>query len=152
MDREILFRGRALRNTFSISEEEARIKKGDWIYGDLIHFDDGIDLIYERDPNNSEICGCTGIEVDHKTVGQYTGIDDNNGVKIFEGDIIRFKYEDYSEYNINGYHHPVEIISAVTFEYGEYRIDGYPCRLGSCLDYGDECEFEVIGNIYDKSK
>lgn len=146
MKREILFRGKAIKNTFSINEKEEKIKIGDWIYGAVIPFDDGIDLIYERDPNNPKICGCHGIDVDHNTVGQYTGLKDKNGKMIFEGDI----------FDIGGM-----LIGEIT-----WHPDGYWCikddnehigdkshrPLGEMFDYAIQrnYKYEVIGNIHEK--
>ena len=148
MKRVILFRGKAVMNTFSINEDEAKIKIGDWVYGALIPFDDGIDLIYERDPNNPKICGCHGIDVDHNTVGEYTGYCDDKGVKIFEGDIIKYKYEECDSYT--GWHGLREVTDEVVFEYGSFRLKNtYPFNIDSLWDMNNS-KVEVIGNIHEK--
>ena len=148
MKREILFRGKAIKNTFSINEKEAKIKIGDWIYGAVIPFDDGIDLIYEREPNNLQICGCHGIEVDHNTVGQYTGYKDDEGQEIFEGDLIRYQYEDNDAYT--GWHGLREVTDEVVFEYGSFRLKNtYPFNIDSLWDMNNP-KVEVIGNIHEK--
>jgi uncharacterized phage protein (TIGR01671 family) len=70
--REILFRG-----------YNKNVKR--FIYGDLTHFENEIRII--------EKAGYSFF-VDPETVGQFTGLTDKNGVKIFEGDIIQDKYDE----------------------------------------------------------
>jgi uncharacterized phage protein (TIGR01671 family) len=119
--REIEFRGKRRDN-------------GEWAYGDLTH------LAYEIAAINDDIV------VDDKTVGQHTGLKDRNGVKIFEGDVVRDKYGN---------------IGAVRYSdhFLDWRIHFYKGRpdlleyQGFGLKIFDwvypEMLVEVIGNIHD---
>ena len=127
--REILFRGK-------------RKDIGKWVYGWFCPKDfepstfaviDTPNIIREKD-----LLWC---EVLPETVGQYTGLTDKNGKKIFEGDIVRVEY--------NGSNTGDSGIGSVAFENGVFGIpwgwhkDFIPL-IGFCHH-----TFEVVGNVYD---
>jgi uncharacterized phage protein (TIGR01671 family) len=116
--REIEFRGKWLRD-------------GKWVYGFLCRSCNGYSINVEGDSFS--------YMVHPATVGQYTGLKDRNGVKIFEGDIADFgpgeNGKDYCRYS------PVEYAGGV------FRAFGYPISI-YVYDRGI-VEFEAAGNIHD---
>jgi uncharacterized phage protein (TIGR01671 family) len=143
--REILFRGKNIYN--------------DWIYGYLCQHrgepvmdNNGMVLegsdYYIRDwaeKIDTGFYGCN-YKVFPSTVGQYTGLTDKNGKKIFEGDIIKIVPDcDYSDdYSISKVYSYNGILCA------DYHGDDFDSTaLGFLEDYLSDGDFEVIGNIHD---
>ena len=133
--REILFRGK-------------RKDSGAWVEGFLVK-----DTAFYGKPenhayivNHEHPSGCFGgdiyIEVKHDTVGQYTGLTDKNGTKIFEGDVLRF-YSDYTDEFMG---------DPCIARYGEFNCtccEGVYGWYFECGDIRDPNVYGVIGNIHD---
>ena len=142
--REILFRGK-------------RISDGSWVEGGIMktfhpNFDhESPEAFNFRKANCYCICANNrDIFVEQKSIGQFTGLTDKNGKKIFEGDIFR-PFDN-------------EIIVVAWIDY--YSTLGFLCRVehtetkrgkeitesydgwAMLCDY-ELSELEVIGNIHD---
>ena len=126
--REIIFRAKRKDN-------------GEWVYGSLlIQAGERINKD-ELTPVEYRILGCRGENhlVAPETVGQYTGMTDKNGTKIFEGDILSAHLDD-------GYPENETILEVVWHNNGWYGKNG---KFFDDFDNGFEKYFEVIGNIHD---
>lgn len=130
--RKILFRAKAI-NRDPDGNYRTSYQNGDWVYGLLSKI---WSKYNEAEMTNED--GVSGIEIDYETIGQYTGLDDKNGVPIFEGDIVMKRtYQGKKPF-------------PVTFTDGMFH-----CGWGggsSTATHGytlADKQIEVIGNIYD---
>ena len=83
--------------------------------------------------------------VDPATVGQYTGLTDKNGKRIFEGDVVRF-----TERHLGG--EDVHVVEAVEFAEGGFATHRYFLNNWLRNAVKGNCQLqdiEVIGNIHD---
>ena len=131
--REILFRGKM--------PVESK-----WAYGSLISeanvFDKRLVLthIYDKD--------CNEILVDPKTVGQYTGLCDRNGRKIFEGDIVTVFYNpNYIGVSKDRVGNFIVVFHDACFM--KRKITKPMSDDAGLYHFIQSDEFKVIGNIYD---
>lgn len=118
--REILFRGK-------------RAENDEWVFGDLRHIFYGECYPHIVDNSNGLNNSVCGLEVDPSTIGQFTGLIDRNGVKIFEGDIVRYGQRGKVEYNSGS--------AQFTLNFTNSAYEGF--------DKIPFCDCEVLGNIYD---
>ena len=116
--REILFRGK-------------RMGDNEWVYGLLARYGDNTSNIVE---SKFELL----VPVETKTVGQWAGLCDKNGVKVFEGDVVKVK--DALNWGTSG-----TFIGSVGFGDASFRIETDTSTHYRWQDY--DCE--VIGNVHD---
>lgn len=135
--REILFRAKAINRDEGWSYR-TNYKNGDWVYGLVITMYD--DRFPNIPANMKNTDGVSGIDVDYRTIGEYTGLTDKNGTKIFEGDIVRIVY------NGNEFEYVVVWDKCES----DFRATNGRENYGSNFQYLNCCdEVEIIGNIYD---
>ena len=115
--REILFRGK-------------RVDNGEWVQGDLYHRNEEVLINNFHEGFNLAIIP--------ETIGQYTGLTDKNGTKIFEGDILKFTHNKEDE-------NPVIYSIEWKNDRGCY---GYAETEYKLIEI-DVLHCEVIGNIHD---
>ena len=152
--REILFRGK-------------RTDCDAWVEGDLLQI-----KYYNKPIIECKIMPQTPVSSAYpvlpETVGQYTGLTDKNGKRIFEGDIVRYNtYDDFDcqsvakfgEYNQDGSAGEYSASKCIGFyvdvdnftcpdlcEYGSNCFSNY-LKQQNILEVAQYCE--IIGNIHD---
>lgn len=133
--RDILFRGKRKDN-------------GEWAKGYYSYETDECSFELHLISDNKSVV----TEVVPETVGQYTGLKDKNGKKIFEGDILHIaKIAD----GLGGYYHPpldCPVNVVVKWDLCAWMWETL-CENKRYISFPDawcHYECEIIGNIHDK--
>lgn len=123
--RQIEFRGKRLDN-------------GEWVYGCYVENKLGNHFIYEVERNGEFVWNI--YEVDPSTIGQFTGLVDKNGKRIYGGDLIKGK-----EWERGISHRHIGIVEYIGSSFRSVGTNKYLGFHGSV-----DGSYEVIGNIHDK--
>ena len=150
--REILFRGKT--------------EQGEWVYGVYYkqdhYYNEKVEkhcIITSTDTlgNDMDLDFC---DVIPETIGQFTGLTDKNGKKIFEGDIVKVVYTEKRDFRCVKYDDEFEMIETVIYD------EKHACFMLKINNEGITmfrplCDFEsnvriksieIISNIYDNKE
>lgn len=138
--REILFKAK-------------RIDNGKWVEGYYVHANktlckSDVHVIFD----GYDLSVAAENEVDPETICQYTGLTDSNGVKVFEGDILKFT-DEFNGYEWTGRMEFGNPNAGYTWGWQLVYVSGEEANVDTLCWFDMEesgAYSEVIGNIHDK--
>lgn len=127
--REILFRGK-------------RIGTDRWVFGSLLILTDVSDSPHSINGKLFEIISIYGnhFVIDHSTISQYVDMNDKNGNKIFEGDIVKVSQSGSSYY------------AKIEYDCGCFWVSNPDIQIPDTINNFKMEFIEVVGNVYDNKE
>lgn len=155
--REILFRGKCVD----------AYAAGEWAYG--FYTNEEYNEVYETPCSEVKDHYIENqddtMRVDPESIGQYTGLKDKNGKRIFEGDILKYALqvsyncyldslefpEDYEGCDYSDIFTVAKVVYGLEYGYPAFDLSDhdFDCNGLSELSESMNYHFEVIGNIHD---
>jgi hypothetical protein len=141
--REILFRGQTRRYGEKVRMGDGMKLPSRWVYGGALQGIGDFSIIYGGENMDDPSEGLDKFCVYTDTLGQYTGLTDKNGKKIFEGDICQIK----NHRLIDDLPFVIEWEDSIYNGWVWKDFDEIGAKDSFTLSVASICE--VIGNIHD---
>ncbi|EGX8273622.1 hypothetical protein JG303_001139 [Listeria monocytogenes] len=120
---------------------------GHWAHGNLAIIKEKLDRAEIGTYISNSAGAPFAYQVRPETIGQYTGLKDKNGKKIFEGDIVAFSEDDFHVFNSQ-----VEYFSEDGYPAFDIKVPSdyyFDSNVFSEVSMSGLHEIEVIGNIHE---
>lgn len=148
--REIIYRAKSIQNSLCDN-----VRNGDFVFGYLTKICTNNGAKYAIVIGTEKNCSIP-ILVDETTIGQFTGLTDKNGKKIFEGDILRGEYYPFKD-DSGQYNYFAEVcwwdncpsFGLYVHKNPKSKVNGISDGNTEDMEDWEPEQWEVIGNIYD---
>ena len=135
-----------------------RSDDGVWVYGDLTHVQK-ICSVEEKNKTGKStmpVVRVAGYDVDEETIGQFTGLFDENNNEIYEGDVVDWTFFYNRDFGRGAMECDTQVLGVVEWKQGGFILRVIKNDFENAGFYGisdlntdTESDVTVLGNIYD---